>query len=60
MDKEKIDKIVSLAKMLGLNETFLVEKAKLVQPGLERAEDMNENAYFFLAGTLLAKGEIVI
>lgn len=60
MSEEKIKQLMSLALLLNVKTDYLVSKAKLVQPGLERIEDVSENAYYFIVGTLLANHDIEV
>ena len=58
MDKEHIKWLKSLAALLNEKESVLVEKAKLVQPSITKLDEMKENTYYFLVGSLLGKHEI--
>ena len=60
MDKEKIGWLKSLAALLNVKPEYLVQKAKVVQPDLEKLEDVNEHAYYFIVGTLLATNGIEV
>lgn len=58
MDKEKINKLKSLAALLNVKESELVAKAQFVEPGLARLDDIDERGYYFVVGVLLAKHDV--
>lgn len=60
MDKEHIKWLRSLAALLNISDKELISKAQLVQPGLDKIDNIRENTYYFLCGTLLAKNNIEV
>lgn len=60
MDKDKVGWLKSLAALLNEKPDELVRKARVVQPDLQRIDDVDECAYYYIVGMLLAAHDIEV
>lgn len=53
-DRPYAERIKGFARVIGVEEDRLLNKANLVQEGIQDLDDMEENTYYYLYGMLMA------